>query len=400
MAKWLEGMTAPTPWQQRMMWAGLTALAFYALVRLSIVLILAISGALGYLQPLLIPVAVAAILAYLLDPLVEKIASFKISRTKAVLYVFALVFLPLAGILLWVVPQIYHQSVEFGKSIPGIVETGRKEVLAFTQKHQAQMENPYVQQAIDEAGAWAQHQLPTIPGTVWKFLLGSVEGFLGSIGFLLGLVVVPVYLFFFLRDAATISRRWSDYLPLRTSAFKDEVVSCLTEINSYLIAFFRGQIIVTSIDGAILGIALLFAGLKFALLIGLLVAILQLIPYLGILLCWIPAALIALAQPGGGWKLLVIVTIIFVIVSNLDGLFIAPRIVGNSVGLHPVTIIVSVLGWSLLAGGLLGALMAVPLTATLKVLLKRYVWQRSLARRQILVPVTPNGGSAMIEIPE
>ena len=90
------------------------------------------------------------------------------------------------------------------------------------------------------------------------FVIGSVEGFLGVFGFLLGLIVVPIYLFFFLRDAAMISRRWSDYLPLRNSEFKNEVVSCLTEINRYLIAFFRGQILVTMIDGAILGLVLLW----------------------------------------------------------------------------------------------------------------------------------------------
>ena len=383
-----------------MIWAALTALALFCIGWIAFYVITLTGHALSYLQPLLIPVAVAAILAYLLDPVVEKIVAAGVTRTKAVLYVFAIVFIPLAGILLWVVPQLYHQSIEFGKQVPELVEGGRKNTLALTQKYQAQYAgNPYVQQVIDEAGNWIQQQAPALPGKIWTFVVGSVEGFLGGIGFLLGLIVVPVYLFFFLRDSATISRRWSDYLPLRSSAFKDEVVSCLTEINRYLIAFFRGQILVTSIDGALLAVALFIAGLKFALLIGLMVAVLQLIPYLGILLCWIPAALIALAQPGGGWKLLLVVTIIFIIVSNLDGFFIAPRIVGESVGLHPMTIIVSVLGWSLLIGGLLGALLAVPLTATLKVLLKRYVWERSLIRRKIAVP-TSSGESVMVDMPE
>jgi len=138
--------------------------------------------------------------------------------------------------------------------------------------------------------------------------------------------------------------------------------------------------------------------LKFALLIGLLVAILQLIPYLGILLCWIPAALIALAQ-WGDWKHVLIVSIIFLIVSNLDGFFIAPYIVGESVGLHPVTIIVSVLGWSLLIGGLLGALMAVPLTATVKVFLKRYIWRRSRVSSEITLAISsPAESSGLIQI--
>ena len=395
MPDWLK---APTPWQQQVIWAALTALALYAIARVAIIAILAVSKALGYLQPLLIPVAVAAILAYLLNPLVEKITSLGIARAKAVIYVLALVFLPLVGILCWVVPQIFHQSADFGKQIPGLVESGRKHALELGQKYQAQLQNPYVQQLFDEAGAWIQQQVPAIPAKVWNFVVGSVEGFLGGIGFLLGLVVIPIYLFFFLRDAATISRRWSDYLPLRSSVFKDEVVACLTEINSYLIAFFRGQILVTSIDGALLGLALFFVGLKFALLIGLLVAILQLIPYLGILLCWIPAALIALAQ-WGDWKHVLIVSIIFLIVSNLDGFFIAPYIVGESVGLHPVTIIVSVLGWSLLIGGLLGALMAVPLTATVKVFLKRYIWRRSRVSSEITLAISsPPESSGLIQI--
>jgi predicted PurR-regulated permease PerM len=116
-------------------------------------------------------------------------------------------------------------------------------------------------------------------------------------------------------------------------------------------------------------------GLDFALLIGLLICVLALIPYIGITLCWIPAVLIATLQ-WNDWLHPIIVTIIFIVVQQIEGWLIAPRIVGNSVGLHPLTVIVAVFGWSLLIGGLLGAILAVPLTATIKVLLHRYVWQR------------------------
>jgi predicted PurR-regulated permease PerM len=71
-----------------------------------------------------------------------------------------------------------------------------------------------------------------------------------------------------------------------------------------------------------------------------------------------------------------LVTLIFILANNIDGIFIAPKIVGESVGLHPLTVIISVLAWSLILGGLLGAILAVPLTATIKVLLKRYFWDR------------------------
>jgi len=381
------------------MWAALTAFSLFATGGLVVYALMLVGKVLAYLQPLLVPVAAAAIMAYLLDPVVEWLARRGIARTRAVLFVFAIALLGLAGIMVWVLPQLYHQSVELTGSLPTLVEKARVKWMAFAQTYKARYaESPIFQQAIQQTQDWAQKQLPGLPDRILSFVIGSVEGFLGAFGFLLGLIVVPIYLFFFLRDAAMISRRWSDYLPLRNSEFKNEVVSCLTEINRYLIAFFRGQILVTMIDGAILGLVLLGMRINFALLIGLLVAILQLIPYMGILICWIPAVLIAIGQYGD-WQHPVMVSAAFLIVSNLDGFLIAPRIVGDAVGLHPVTVIVSVFLWTLLFGGLLGALLAVPLTATLKVLLRRYVWERTLARKQVTVPVT-EGGSVVIEVPE
>jgi predicted PurR-regulated permease PerM len=400
MARLPTGVTPPTPWQQRTMWAALTALALFAIGWLAVDVLTLVEHTLAYLQPLLVPVAVAAIMAYLLDPVVEFLVKRGIARTRAVLFVFGFTVLGLVGILVWVLPQLYHQSVQFATDLPKFVENTRVRGMTMAQKYQTKYaDNPYVQQAVQQVQSWAQNQLPGLPDRVLGFVVGSVEGFLGAFGFLLGLIVVPVYLFFFLRDAAAISRRWSDYLPLRNSDFKNEVVSCLTEINRYLIAFFRGQILVTMIDGAIIGLFLLWpVRLNFALLIGLLVAVLQLVPYFGILICWIPAVLIAITQYGD-WQHPVLVTAIFLVVSNLDGFFIAPRIVGDAVGLHPVTVIVSVFLWTLIFGGLLGALLAVPLTATLKVLLRRYVWERTLNRKQVSVPVT-EGGSVVIEVPE
>src|SRR5436305_15325408 len=101
------------------------------------------------------------------------------------------------------------------------------------------------------------------------------------------------------------------------------------------------------------------------------------IPYVGIIVCWVPAVLIAAFQ-WGDWTHPLIVTIIFIVVQNLEGMFYAPRILGKSVGLHPMTVIVSIFLWGLLIGGLLGPILAIPLTATVKVLMARYVWGRRL----------------------
>ena len=364
----------PTPWQKKVIWASLTGVAITAIGALAIFLILGMGRVLGFLQPILIPIAVAGILAYLLNPVVDKAVAWGVRRHFALVGVFLLVFLALIGIGFWVIPQIYQQSLAFGKEVPELITKGKGALLKLQAHYEMHGDNPYVHQATE----WLQAQVPLLPPKIWAFLGSGLQGFLGAFGFLLGLIVVPVYLYFFLSNAGSISQHWGDYLPLRASPLKDEVIDCLTEINSYLIAFFRGQIIVTIIDGILLAIALLFMGLPFALLLGIAVAILQLIPYVGVFLCWVPAVLIAFAH-FQDWQHPLIVTAIFFAITNLDGLLIAPRIVGDSVGLHPMTIIVSVFAWSLLVGGLLGALLAVPLTATLKVLLRRYVWQRQFS---------------------
>ncbi|HEX4639987.1 MAG TPA: AI-2E family transporter, partial [Chthoniobacterales bacterium] len=236
--------------------------------------------------------------------------------------------------------------------------------------------------------AWVQRQLPNlerqlpyIAEKIWALVKQSIGGFLGVTGFLFSLIMVPIYLFFLLKESPAIERRWREYLPLRDSRLKNEVAAVLEQINKYVIAYFRGQLLVCLIDGTLIGTTLYFIpGLNFAPLIGLLVVILTMIPYIGIILSWIPAVLIAVAQ-FGNWEGPVTVTLVFVVVQNLEALFIAPRIVGNSVGLHPMTVIVSIFVWGLLIGGLLGPILAVPLTATLKVILARYVWGRRLREK-------------------
>jgi predicted PurR-regulated permease PerM len=127
-------------------------------------------------------------------------------------------------------------------------------------------------------------------------------------------------------------------------------------------------------------------GLDFGLLIGLALCVAGIIPYLGIAMCWIPAVIIGAVQDGSmlipgdpWWAMPLAVSVIFILVQQIDALFITPRIVGEAVGLHPMTVIASVLVWTLLLGGLLGAILAVPMTASLKVLFQRYVWRARIA---------------------
>lgn len=420
-------MEYPTPFQKKTLWMALTGLAVLTIAGIFIFIIYLTGRTLSFLQPILIPVAVAGVIAYLLEPIVDWMVKHRIPRLRAVILVFAVVLLSSASILFWLVPTVYRETVRLGREVPEYIIKARVMVDEGVQKYTERLPNfgpfkrlrppapseltprpilpadadaaavvaseagaekvivqdPYTILFGPEAQEWIEKQIPIVSQQIWEILKGSVGGLLGVIGFIIGLFIIPIYLFFFLVEAENISNKWTRFVPLRASHFKDEVVSVLAEINSYIIAFFRGQLLVSIIDGILTGILLLLLGLPFALLIGLMVCILCLIPYVGIIICWIPAVIIA-AVEFKDWQHPLYVTLIFIGVQQIEGIFIAPKIVGDSVGLHPMTVIISVFTWVLLLGGLLGAILAIPLTATLKVLLGRYVWQRKADDRLIV----------------
>jgi len=385
-------MTKPSNFQYRIWWAALTAIAF-AVIGGAITGVGWLSAkGIGFLQPVLLPMAVAGILAYLLDPVVTWLASRRVPRTLGVVIVFAAFLLLVAGIALWIIPSIHRQSVTFAESFPEYTQRAQALFTKTTEQMKIWSQMPllkedesagelndvlqgYILTGIQDGTVWLKDKAPELLIGAGNWILRGIGGAFGVVGLLISMVLVPIFLFFFLKEGPNISASWSNYLPLRASPLKSEIVSLLSEINSYLISFFRGQLLVSMIDGLLIGVALLIMGMDFAVLIGLMVGVLGLIPYAGVIICWIPAVIIAIAQ-WGDWTHPIIVTAIFLVVNNLDGMVIAPRIVGESVGLHPLTVIVSVLVWSIVLGGLLGALLAVPLTATLKVLLKRYFWDK------------------------
>jgi predicted PurR-regulated permease PerM len=419
----------PTPWQKRTMWAALTAFFVVLLIVIAGAVVYVGANLISFLQPILIPVAIAIILAYLLDPLVNLICHRGMGRIWAIVLIFLSAFVALFGLFWWVVPTISIQSASFAKELPSYTQTARDRIVDLVVRYNrtfeaggargkstsglvnlllgtppprssatpsatpapspspggavesiapappklSSAERQIIEADVEKMIDYVQHQLPAWSEKVWNITQKSIGGFLGVAGFLLSLVMVPIYLFFLLKERPRIERRWKDYLPLRASPLKDEIAEALSEINRYIIAYFRGQLLVCLVDGTLIGCTLSLLGLNFAPLIGLFVVILTMIPYIGIVICWVPAVLIAAFQ-WGDWMHPIIVTGIFILIQNLEGMFYAPRIVGQSVGLHPMTVIVSIFVWGLLIGGLLGPILAVPLTATIKVLLTRYVW--------------------------
>ncbi len=396
----------PTPWQRKTLWNAITAISLLVIAAIFVFVIYVATQVVAFLQPLLLPVAFSGVLAYLLEPVVSWLARRGLPRILAVAIVFGAFVLGAGSLMIGVIPSVYTESVKFSAALPGYLERGWGSFDSLLERNVETLskispgvfptpegpddhasrpgedrsktsferfrDNPFVQQ-------WLQYlrdQLPALVQRTWDFAQTSLTGVFGVFGFITGLLMVPIYVFFFLKESPRIAESWSSYLPVRKSNFKDELVAVLTEINGYLINFFRGQLLVACLDATLIGIGLTILGLQFAFLIGLSFAVFGLVPYLGYVICYIPAVLIAFVQFNDWIHPLWVTIIFFLIVAQIDGLVLTPRIVGNSVGLHPMTIIVSVILWTLVLGGPLGAILAIPLTATLKVLMRRYIWDR------------------------
>jgi predicted PurR-regulated permease PerM len=213
-----------------------------------------------------------------------------------------------------------------------------------------------------------------------RFSEKGVSEAIALIGLLAGLALVPVYVFYFLLEARTIEMKWSDYLPLKESRFKEEAVFVLSSFNDCLVVFFRGQVLVAFCVGVCLAIGFSIIGLPYAILIGLAAGLLGIIPYFGVIASTIPVLLLSLVYgdqmivDGAGAPVLAL--FVCALVLFLEKTVIQPKIIGERVGMHPVAVIISVLMGATLVGGVIGGLLAIPVAMALRTVLFRYVWVR------------------------
>jgi predicted PurR-regulated permease PerM len=406
----------PTERQARLIWLALTGLAVAVLIGLAAALVWSLGRIVEVLSPVLWPLAIAGVIAYLLDPVVDYLERKALSRPRAIVMVFLLGLLITGTFFANVVPQLVAESRQLAARVPAYSdrlqsrleqwanhpppllrrllqkeasnEAGPSTITNSVEPTLTSNAEPIVtstnrvvlpgssleRQTLQTATGWLARVLPGI-GTWIVSQLGRVASWFGVFA---GLALIPVYSFYFLLEKRGISSSWSDYLPLRDSQFRTEVIFVLSSINNYLISFFRGQVLVAICDGVLYGLGFLLIGLPYALLIGVTAIVLTMVPYLGAIVTCVGALVIAVVQ-FGDWLHPLLVLVVFGCVQALEGLFISPRIMGGRVGLHPVTIIIALMVGTTLLGGLLGGILAIPLTAALRVIMFRYIWKRPMS---------------------
>lgn len=319
------------------------------------------------LAPMLMPFAVAAMLAYLGDPLADRLERLGLNRSWAATIVFMVLLIVVGGVLLLLIPLIARQIENLIQNLP---------------RYGAWAENT--------AWPWLQARLRLDPHMFDSdSLLAAIKAHIGSIGgvastvlgkvsrsglgivlWLTNLVLIPVVAFYLLRDwdrlVATIDRM----LP---RSIQPTIAHLAHESDKVLGAFVRGQLLVMLALGVFYGASLALVGLTVGPLIGMVAGLLSFVPYLGFIIGFVAAIIAALVQYGD-WTHVLIVCGVFIVGQLLEGYVLVPRLVGEKIGLHPVAVIFAVLAGGELFG-FLGVLLALPAASVIMVLL-RYLLER------------------------
>jgi predicted PurR-regulated permease PerM len=314
------------------------------------------------LAPILTPFVVSMTLAYLGDPLTDRLERYKLSRTLAVTVVFLTMTLIFVLILLWLVPQLEHQIESFIGSLPAYAQFLNETAIPWLNRRFDLDIRPFDTQSLVDM---IKSHWQSAGGTA-KSLLRSLSHSGGVVlGWLMNLLLIPVVTFYLLRDWDSLMSRLHGLVPRRIAP---TVAKLTHEFDTVLSAFLRGQFYVMLALGGIYSVGLGLVGLDLALLIGMTSGLLSFVPYLGTAVGIFSASLAALLQFQDALHLFWVLAV-FGIGQVLEGSVLTPMLVGDKIGLHPVAVIFAVLAGGQLFG-FMGILLALPVASVIMVMLR------------------------------
>jgi predicted PurR-regulated permease PerM len=314
------------------------------------------------LSPVLMPFVLSAILAYLGDPLTDRLETYKLSRTQAVIVVFTVMTVIITIVSFTLIPQLESQISTLLSNLPEHFSKLNNTLLPWlNQRFGLSLVVIDFNQIIDIA---KQHWQKA--GGIFTNMVGSLSHS-GSIllSWLVNLMLIPVVTFYLLRDWDILVEKIYTLLPRRIAPVTAKLA---TEVNTVLSAFLRGQFYVMIALGTIYTVGLWLVGLDVALLIGMLAGLISFVPYLGAIVGITSACIAALAQFQAVTPL-IWVALVFGIGQTLEGTVLTPKLVGDKIGLHPVAVIFSVMAGGQLFG-FLGILLALPVASVVMVFLR------------------------------
>jgi sporulation integral membrane protein YtvI len=307
----------------------------------------------------LYPFVIALLLAYILNPAVCYLEQKNIGRLWAIIILYIVLF----GVVIWggsrLIPLFIRVLESFAQELPSMMVTVNELLIEIQSQYQNSLLPFSLRLAIDDAFLLLENDMQEFVGQV-------VNGLIKIIGHSIGIAISPILAFYLLHDWYKIKEKILLLLP---NKWRNELISFVHDVDKVVGGIIRGQLIVACIVGVFVTIGLYYLKVKYALIIGILAALFDIIPYFGPIIGASPAIMLAMLQ--SPW-LTVKVALLFFVIQQIEGNIIHPKIIGESIGLHPLTVIFCVfVGGEL--GGLVGMLLGVPVAAICKVLIRHIV---------------------------
>ena len=354
-----------------------------AITTLSALVILVVVGLLGWLAAsflrafsgVFLPLTVGAVAALVSRPYYEWLRnSARLGMTLSVVAVFLSALIPL-GLFGWFFGRIVlDQLVGLIAQAPAWWDAVEAWFEDQTPRATALLDGPSGQQ-VGELIASQQEALLGWLQSLGNQVVATSLGFARGIGTLLSWVITPVYFAYFLTTAG-IRFDTEKVLPFLKPDTRNDVKYLVLEFIEIVVVFFRGQMLIAFLQGILYAVGFTAIGLRYGFVIGLVLGLLNVIPYLGSIIGLAIAIPLALAQPDGGLTLIGLTLVVFIVVQQIEGWYLTPKIMGDRTGLHFMAIIVAIFFWGTALGGILGMVLAIPLTAFLASLwrLARQKW--------------------------
>ncbi|RJP47892.1 MAG: AI-2E family transporter [Desulfobacteraceae bacterium] len=353
-----------SPMQRRLVSIALVLLALNLIGAFLFGIFMLLQWIVVYFADVLWPLAVAGILALMLKPMVlwaEK--TLRIGRVGAIILLYGLVVIFSLILAALILPVIFIQARAFLDYLPTLLNQTTALLTRFFPEAAEWLTDALNPDALRE-------HLKTLSVHFRKIMESSLPA-LNTLGdylarvftMIAGFVIIPIYLFFFLLTDKNPLRSMDDQLSFIPERYREDMTFLAGEFARIIVAFFRGQIVIGLIMGVLLAIGFTVAGLKFGAFLGIIIGLLNIIPYLGSTLGLLTVLPLSFLQQEGGFVLLLLVLGVFAMVQLIEGYLLTPKIMGRSTGLHPLAIIIAIFFWGKALGGILGMILAIPLTA-------------------------------------
>ena len=314
------------------------------------------------LSLILIYFMLALFLAYFFGPLHTFLIKKGVKKSLSVLLILAIIIAFATLVIFIIIPKTINEFNQLYREIPDILSSYQNMLLSLEPLFDRIADSENLETFLQDIFSELQKGLLSFSKTA----IFTLSSFVTKFGF--GVIIVPLILYYLLMDMELFKENLLIFVP---PDHKKEFREVVMEIDQILSNFIRGRLIVCFIVGALIAIGLFLLKVEFYLIIGLVSGILNLIPYFGPIVGWALSLFFVLGKP---WSVIVLVTLLFVGVNQLEALWLNPKILGKELGLHPLTIIFSILIFGGLLG-FLGILFAIPLAATIKVIMNRYLIQ-------------------------